>query len=122
VTEKKTETTKHAGVVAALVAFQSEMKTVGKDKVNPHFKSRYADISSITEEVAPLLTKHGLAFTCLPRQADGGGYEIVGKLMHETGDWLEGSLPLFGNLQLTVVLDPSATGRCGGPSFSMRRI
>lgn len=96
-TEKKTETNKHNGVVAALVAFQSEMKTVGKDKVNPHFKSRYADISSITEEVAPLLTKHGLAFTCLPRQADGGGYEIVGKLMHETGDWLEGSLPLFGN-------------------------
>lgn len=90
------ETEKHEDIAHALVAFQAEMKTVGKDKVNPHFKSRYADIASITEDVMPTLTKHGLAFSCAPRSADSG-YEIVGILLHESGERLEGALPLFGN-------------------------
>lgn len=97
-TETKTKTTvvKHEDIAVALAAFQAEMPTVGKDKINPHFKSRYADIASITEDVMPVLSKHGLAFTCLPRSADNG-YEIVGVLLHESGERLEGSLPLFGN-------------------------
>lgn len=100
VTETKTKTTTttttHEDIAHALVAFQGEMKTVGKDKVNPHFKSRYADIASITEDIMPTLTKHGLSFSCMPRSADNG-YEIVGVLLHESGERLEGSLPLFGN-------------------------
>lgn len=92
VTESKPQ---HASIEEALVAFQSEMKTVGKDKINPHFKSRYADIASITEEIMPLLTKHGMAFTCLP-VSTANGYEIVGTLLHAKGR-LAGSLPLFGN-------------------------
>lgn len=87
---------KHSDIAEALVGFQAEMKTVGKDKINPHFKSRYADIASITEEIMPTLTKHGLAFSCQPRSADNG-YEIVGVLLHESGERLEGALPLFGN-------------------------
>ena len=99
-TETKTKTTvvepQHEDIAHALVAFQAEMKTVGKDKINPHFKSRYADIASITEDVMPTLTKHGLSFSCAPRSADNG-YEIVGILLHESGERLEGALPLFGN-------------------------
>jgi hypothetical protein len=92
----ETKTAAHQDIAHALVAFQGEMKTVGKDKVNPHFKSRYADIASITETVMPLLSKHGLAFACLPQSADNG-YEIVGVLLHESGERLEAALPLFGN-------------------------
>jgi hypothetical protein len=95
-TETKTKTVTHDSLAKALVAFQSEMPTVGKDKINPHFKSRYADISSITEDVMPVLAKHGLAFSCQPRSADNG-YEIVGVLIHESGDTITGALPLFGN-------------------------
>lgn len=98
-TKAKTATTAADGsttIAEALVAFQGEMKTVGKDKINPHFKSRYADIASITEDIMPILTKHGLAFTCSPRSADNG-YEIVGRLLHVSGDMIEGALPLFGN-------------------------
>lgn len=94
-TKTKTATVKHEDIAHALVAFQAEMKTVGKDKVNPHFKSRYADIASLTEDVMPTLTKHGLSFSCLPRSA-GNGYEINGVLLHESGERLEGALPLFG--------------------------
>jgi hypothetical protein len=95
-TKTKTVTTAHPSIAKALIAFQAEMPTVGKDKVNPHFKSRYADIASITEDIVPVLAKHGLAFTCQPRSADNG-YEIVGKILHETGESIEGALPLFGN-------------------------
>lgn len=95
-TKTKTVTETHKTIAHALVAFQAEMKTVGKDKINPHFKSRYADIASITEDVMPTLTKHGLSFSCAPRSADNG-YEIVGILLHESGERLEGALPLFGN-------------------------
>lgn len=87
---------KHEDIAHALAAFQAEMPTVGKDKINPHFKSRYADIASITEDVMPVLSKHGLAFSCLPRSADNG-YEILGVLLHGSGERLEGALPLFGN-------------------------
>jgi hypothetical protein len=95
-TETKAKTAAHQHIVEALVAFQAEMPIVGKDKINPHFKSRYADISSITEDVMPVLAKHGLAFSCQPRSTDNG-YEIVGVLMHESGDTITGALPLFGN-------------------------
>lgn len=37
-----------------------EIKPISKDKTNPHFRSRYADINNILEDVKPILFKHGL--------------------------------------------------------------
>lgn len=42
------------------MAAQMDMETITKDKTNPHFKSRYADINTMLAVVKPALHKHGL--------------------------------------------------------------
>jgi hypothetical protein len=89
----------HASLAAALVAFQSELPKVSKGRtVNTgSFSYKYADLATITEIVLPVLTKHGLSFTTRPRfNAESGGYELVGVLLHTSGESVEGSLPLHG--------------------------
>jgi len=63
--KKKSATTtppsrKYATLKQALVAAQSELKNVSKDSVNPHFKSRYTQLSTLLEDIEPVLNKHGL--------------------------------------------------------------
>lgn len=88
---------KHPSLAAALVAFQAELPTVGKDKTANMgtYSYKYADLGTITHEVFPLLTKHGLAFVC-GGHATENGYELRATLIHESGEELSGSLPLYG--------------------------
>lgn len=99
-------TGEHDTIEDALLAFQVEMPVVarGQTAVIPGrdggrgYSYTYADLSDLTKVAIPLLTKHGLVFTCLPRRVEsGGGYELAGVLMHgESGQRLEGALPLVG--------------------------
>lgn len=88
--------TAHDTIAAALSAFQAEMPTVAKTKqANAgSYRYTYADLADVQAAAMPLLTKHGLAFTCLPGFSDGA-LILTGRLMHASG-FLEGSLPLFG--------------------------
>lgn len=86
----------------ALVAFQKELPKVGKDKTatvptkaGGSYKYTYADLGSLTHTVLPLLNKHGLSWVTFGRATDGG-YELVGMLLHESGESLEGALPIYG--------------------------
>jgi hypothetical protein len=90
-------------IATALAAFQSEMPTVAKGKTakvptkdGGSYSYAYADLAAICEATMPLLTKHGLSFTAQPRGTDHG-YELVGVLLHTSGEQLDGALPLFGN-------------------------
>lgn len=92
---------------AALVAAQSEMHDAKKDAVNPHFKSKYADLASVREAVREPLAKHGLAVVQMmaPRSSvDGGTGEIVGEggalrtvLLHVSGQWIAGEHQIVGD-------------------------
>lgn len=84
----------------ALVAFQKEMPTVAKDKTANMgtYSYKYADLASLKHQVTPLLVKHGLAFNVSSRRTETG-YEAVGQLVHESGETMEASLPIFGRLQ-----------------------
>ena len=46
---------------AALAQAQSEFKTPVKNRINPHFKNRYADLQSILDAVRPALNRHGIS-------------------------------------------------------------
>jgi hypothetical protein len=54
--------TKSDTLSTALVAAFAEIEGAAKDKVNPHFKSKYADLASVIDAVKIPLTKYGLAF------------------------------------------------------------
>lgn len=84
-------------LAAALIAFQADMPTVKKAKTANvgSYSYDYADLADLTHMVMPILNKHGLSFICTPRATDDG-YEMVGVLLHESGENLEGSLPIYG--------------------------
>ncbi len=91
-----------ANLATALSAFQAEMPHVGKGKTakvpmkaGGSYSYKYADLADITAAAMPVLTKHGLAFSCAPRQAEGT-YELVGTLLHSSGERLDGALPIRG--------------------------
>lgn len=72
-------------LAAALCAFQSEVENVKKDATNPFFKSKYATLDSIWDEVRPLLKKHKLALSQFP----SGDGELTSILLHESGEYIE---------------------------------
>lgn len=87
-----------AKIAAALAAFQAEMPTVHKGKRAEvgKYSYTYADLADVTEAAMPRLTTHGLSFSSSPQRAEGG-YELVGTLLHTSGESLSGALPLRGN-------------------------
>ena len=75
----------------ALAGAQSEIQAAAKGKVNPHFNSRYADLASVWEAVRAPLTKHGLSVVQLPL-SDGDRVGVSTTLLHQSGQWLRGTL------------------------------
>lgn len=68
----------------ALVKFQGEMKPVIKDAVNPHFRSKFADLSGIIQAISPVLAKNGLGFLQTMR-VDGERNILLTKIIHTSG-------------------------------------
>lgn len=91
--------TEHPSLAAALAAFQAEMPTVHKGKTadTGTYRYSYADLADVVAAGAPVLTRHGLSFLTKPRRTDAGPYELVGVLLHTSGEREEGALPLHGS-------------------------
>lgn len=53
--------TTHKNIYAALCVAQTEMGQVVKGSVNPHFKSKYADLADVMQVAIPALTNNGIA-------------------------------------------------------------
>lgn len=47
-------------LVSSIAKAQAEMKNANLNKVNPHFKSKYADLASIRDAIVPAMSKHGV--------------------------------------------------------------
>jgi hypothetical protein len=63
---------------------------IKKDSTNPHFKSKYASLSVILDEIQPILTKHNLAYTQIPEAG-----KLITLLMHTgSGEWIESDYDL----------------------------
>lgn len=71
-------------VAKAFVAAQAAFKAAKKDSINPHFRSSYADLSSVIEAVSEALSKNKLAFS-QPVDFLEGNYVISTVLVHESG-------------------------------------
>ena len=85
---------KHVTLAAALAAFQADLPRVSKGATNPHFKSRYADLSDVVSVVLPRLAAQGLAWITRPTTNDTGQLVLEYELRHESGESLGGTYPL----------------------------
>jgi hypothetical protein len=72
----------------ALAKAQGEFQGASKEAVNPHFKSRYADLAAVWEVIRAPLSKHGLAITQWPCHSDDGRLHLVTRLAH-SGEWMQ---------------------------------
>jgi ERF superfamily len=82
-------------LAAALSKAQGEMQAAIKDKVNPFFKSSYADLGSVWDAARPVLSKYGLCIMQTTEMtADGSKIVMVTTLAHTSGQWMKSYLPL----------------------------
>lgn len=78
-------------LAAALAKAQGEMSAAAKDKLNPHFKSKYADLASTWDACRTALSKNGLCV--VQRVSDHkDGISVRTRLMHSSGEWMESTL------------------------------
>jgi hypothetical protein len=75
---------------AALSAAQAELGPAIKNSVNPHFKSKYADLADNLEAALPVLSKHGLSLVQLPGNKDGL-ITVTTILGHKDGAYIKGT-------------------------------
>lgn len=85
-------------LAAALVKAQGEIKAALKDSTNPHFRSKYADLSSVVEAVKTPLLKHGISFIQGVNDAEGG-VAVETMLLHTSGEWLSSTLRIPASKQ-----------------------
>jgi hypothetical protein len=57
---------------SAMARAFAEIEAATKDATNPHFKSKYADLSSVIAAIKPALVANGLFFTQRCQPSDGG--------------------------------------------------
>ncbi|MHB8919311.1 MAG: ERF family protein [Desulfocucumaceae bacterium] len=77
-----------ANIAKSLAQFQEEVKNPANTAINPHFKSKYAPLHEILNEIRPILAKNGLSVFQAP-SGDGEKIIITTLLMHESGEWIE---------------------------------
>jgi hypothetical protein len=77
----------------AILAAQAEMKPVKKDRNNPFYNSKYADLPAVWESIAPF-RKHGLTIIQLPVASEPGTVAIETRMTHTSGEWYSSTLVL----------------------------
>jgi hypothetical protein len=78
----------------ALNKFQSQLEPALKDKSNPFFKSKYADLASCWEAIKKPLTDNGLSIIQRVDVIEGNLTVLKTMILHKSGEFLEGAIPL----------------------------
>lgn len=79
----------------AIVNAQPEIAAALKDSTNPHFRSKYADLTAVWHACKDVLKQHKLAVIQFFEPCEKDGYVLtVTRLIHESGEWVEGKLLL----------------------------
>jgi hypothetical protein len=78
---------------AALAKAQASIFAAAKDKVNPFYKSRYSDLSSVWDAIREPLSQNGLTIL----QPFGGTKEAMTLetwIGHSSGQWMKSTIPI----------------------------
>lgn len=80
-------------IAAALAKAQLQIKGAVKDSQNPHFKSQYADLSSVWDACHEHLNANGI---CVVQQTEllDGQWRLVTRLIHTSGQWFRNEWPV----------------------------
>jgi len=95
-------------LVAALAKAKTTFEAAVKDSLNPHFKSKYADLDTVVSATTPALSENGLVVV---QTFDGDN--LVTLLAHSSGEWIKGTQPLHA-----IKMDPQ--GVAGASTYARR--
>jgi ERF superfamily. len=95
-----------SALAKAMAKAQGELGPVLKDKTNPAFRSKYADLGAVLEAILPALNRAGLSLIQSPSY-DGSLVGVTTVLLHESGEWMEATLHMK-----PVKMDPQGIGSC----------
>lgn len=77
-----------ANIAAALSKAQAAVKVAVKDSVNPHLKSKYADLGSVFDACRDALADNGLSVVQMPVTDDPGYIALETMLLHASGEFI----------------------------------
>ena len=100
-----------------LLKAQTEIGKVAKDGYNPHFKSKFADLTSVIEAVKKPLNENNICFLQLVDIAEDSNDRlpfVETVLLHDTGEWISSRTPVY----CTKINNPQALGT--GISYAKR--
>lgn len=75
----------------ALSKAQGEIENAKRDSDNPFFKSKYADLASVTAACRNALSKHGIAIVQAP-ETDADGSVTVTTVLAASGQWMRSTM------------------------------
>jgi len=85
-------------LIEALSAAQAEMRNPTFDKINPHFKSKFASLAAVRDAVVPVLARHGIAMTqtydFILANDDHEGAQVLVTTLRYGKDRIESQVPL----------------------------
>ena len=93
-----------AELSTALCKAQGAMTGAVKDSANPFFKSKYADLSAVWEDVRKPFAENGISVVQMP-VGGVGSVSVVTQLTHSSGQWMRSKLTVVPNK-----LDPQGIG------------
>lgn len=100
-----------ADISPAMVEAFNAMTTVSKDSEG-HY-GRYVTLGAVLAFAKPILAVHGLAVQQYPTVSDPGSVQIVTRLWHTSGQWIEDE-----GLRMPAPNDPQKVG--GAVSYARR--
>lgn len=80
-------------IALAMSKAQGQMEGAKKDSKNPFFKSNYADLASVWIAIRKALSENEIA-VFQPTRMEGDKVCIITKLIHSSGEWIEGEIAL----------------------------
>jgi hypothetical protein len=76
-----------AALAASMAKAQASIEGATKDKTNPHFRSNYADLSSVVAAIKQPLADNGLWYTQVMHDAEAAA-KVETIIVHSSGEWL----------------------------------
>lgn len=76
-------------IFSALAKAQSEMGVAGHNAANPHYKSKFSDMTELVRVSRPALAKHGLSVSNQIVPDAAGDHYMHCVLGHSSGQWIE---------------------------------
>ncbi len=93
-------------IAAALARAQGKIENAKKGNINPHFKSRYADLAAVWDACREPMTSEGLSVIQLPCEAPPGYVGLHTLILHTSGETISERF----HMPVSKANDPQAVG------------